>query len=96
MSIIDNSLKRILRYPGVIGYIIFNKEGIPIRTGLDNATAVKYVGLLNQLIMTTRSTIRDIDPQDDVKLLRIWTQKYEIMVATEEEYLMIVIQKPTE
>ncbi|XDV52612.1 hypothetical protein PO909_021326 [Leuciscus waleckii] len=95
MSEVDNILERIQRYPGVIGYIIFSKEGIPIRSTLDSAMTVKYVGLLHQLSMTTRSTVRDIDPQNDLTFLRIRTQKREIMVTADKEYQMIVIQKTT-
>jgi len=55
--------------------------GIPIRTTLDNSTTVQYVGLLHQLTMKARSTIRDIDPQNDLTFLRIRSKKHEIMVA---------------
>jgi len=42
---------------------------------------VQYVGLLHQLTMKARSTIRDIDPQNDLTFLRIRSKKHEIMVA---------------
>ncbi|KFZ49409.1 Dynein light chain roadblock-type 2, partial [Antrostomus carolinensis] len=55
--------------------------GIPIRTTLDNATTVRYAGLLQELTMKARSTVRDIDLQNALTFLRIRTQKYEIMIA---------------
>lgn len=56
-------------------------SGIPIRTTLDNSTAVQYAGLLSQLTQKARSTVRDIDPQNDLTFLRIRSKKHEILVA---------------
>ncbi|XP_032983081.1 dynein light chain roadblock-type 2 isoform X1 [Rhinolophus ferrumequinum] len=72
------------------------RDGIPIRTTLDNSTTVQYAGLLHQLTMKAKSTVRDIDPQNDLTFLRIRSKKHEIMVAPDKEYLLIVIQNPCE
>ncbi|XP_056138486.1 dynein light chain roadblock-type 2-like [Lampris incognitus] len=92
----EETLKRIKTHRGVIGTIVVNAEGIPIRTTFDNSTTVQYAGLLQQLTMKARSTIRDIDPQNDLTFLRIRSRKHEIMVAPENEFLLIVIQNPSE
>uniref|UniRef100_A0A674JBW2 Roadblock/LAMTOR2 domain-containing protein n=1 Tax=Terrapene triunguis TaxID=2587831 RepID=A0A674JBW2_9SAUR len=78
---VEETLKRIQAHKGVIGTIVVNAEGIPIRTTLDNSTTVQYAGLLHQLTMKARSTVRDIDPQNDLTFLRIRSKKHEIMVA---------------
>lgn len=62
-----------------ISFLIFS--GIPIRTTLDNSTTVQYAGLLRHLTMKARSTVRDIDPQNDLTFLRIRSKKHEIMVT---------------
>uniref|UniRef100_A0A8C0DE38 Dynein light chain roadblock-type 2 n=1 Tax=Balaenoptera musculus TaxID=9771 RepID=A0A8C0DE38_BALMU len=72
------------------------RNGIPIRTTLDNSTTVQYAGLLHQLTVKAKSTVRDIDPQNDLTFLRIRSKKHEIMVAPDKEYLLIVIQNPCE
>uniref|UniRef100_A0A3Q2I230 Dynein light chain roadblock-type 2 n=23 Tax=Amniota TaxID=32524 RepID=A0A3Q2I230_HORSE len=93
---VEETLKRIQTHKGVIGTMVVNAEGIPIRTTLDNSTTVQYAGLLHQLTMKARSTVRDIDPQNDLTFLRIRSKKHEIMVAPDKEYLLIVIQNPCE
>ncbi|XP_009330599.1 PREDICTED: dynein light chain roadblock-type 2 [Pygoscelis adeliae] len=93
---VEETLKRIQAHKGVIATIVVNAEGIPIRTTLDNSTTVQYAGLLHQLTMKARSTVRDIDPQNDLTFLRIRSKKHEIMVAPDKEYLLIVIQNPCE
>ncbi|KAG7281887.1 hypothetical protein CRUP_031136 [Coryphaenoides rupestris] len=89
---VEETLKRIDAHEGVIGTIVVNAEGIPIRTTLDNSTAVQYAGLLRQLMLQARSSVRDVDPQNDLTCLRIRSKKHEIMVAPENEFLLIVIQ----
>ena len=58
--------------------------GIPIRTTMDNATTVQYAALLHQLAGKTKTTVRDLDPTNELSFLRIRTQKHEIMVAPGE------------
>ncbi|KAG5200285.1 hypothetical protein JEQ12_004819 [Ovis aries] len=93
---VEETLKRIQSHKGVIGTMVVNAEGIPIRTTLDNSTTVQYAGLLHQLTMKAKSTVRDIDPQNDLTFLRIRSKKHEIMVAPDKECLLIVIQNPCE
>ena len=59
----------------------FNFLGIPIRTTMDNSTTVQYAGLIHELANKARSTVRDIDPTNDLTFLRIRSKKHEIMVA---------------
>ncbi|XP_074618818.1 dynein light chain roadblock-type 1-like [Acropora palmata] len=94
-SEVEELLKRIQGHKGVMGIIIVNNEGIPIRTTLDNSTTVQYAGLIHTLTAKARSTVRDIDPQNDLTFLRIRSKKHEIMIAPDKEYLMIVIQNPS-
>ncbi|XP_033997662.1 dynein light chain roadblock-type 2-like [Trematomus bernacchii] len=93
---VEDTLKRIEAHKGVIGTIVVNTEGIPIRTTLDNSTTVQYAGLLRHLAMMARSTVRNIDPQNDLTFLRIRSKKHEILVVPENDFLLIVIQNPSE
>ncbi|XP_028667843.1 dynein light chain roadblock-type 1 [Erpetoichthys calabaricus] len=96
MAEVEETLKRIQNQKGVQGIIIVNAEGIPIKTTLDNPTTVQYAGLIHQLVIKARSTVRDMDPQNDLTFLRIRSKKNEIMVAPDKEYFLIVIQNPTD
>uniref|UniRef100_A0A8B9U081 Dynein light chain roadblock-type 1 n=1 Tax=Anas zonorhyncha TaxID=75864 RepID=A0A8B9U081_9AVES len=69
---------------------------IPIKSTMDNSTTIQYAGLMHSFIMKARSTVRDIDPQNDLTFLRIRSKKNEIMVAPDKDYFLIVIQNPTE
>uniref|UniRef100_A0A3B3TCT0 Dynein light chain roadblock n=1 Tax=Paramormyrops kingsleyae TaxID=1676925 RepID=A0A3B3TCT0_9TELE len=90
------TLKRIQTQKGVQGIIIVTAEGIPIRSTLDNASTVQYAGLIQQLVMKARVTVREMDPQNDLTFLRIRSKKNEIMIAPDKDYFLIVIQNPTD
>jgi len=94
MSEIEETLKRIQSHKGVIGIIIVNSEGIPIRSTLDNNETAQYSALITQLAIKAKSTVRDLDPQNDLTFLRIRSKKHEIMIAPEKDYILIVIQNP--
>ncbi|XP_044303502.1 dynein light chain roadblock-type 1 isoform X1 [Varanus komodoensis] len=93
---VEETLKRIQSQKGVQGIIVVNAEGIPIKTTMDNSTTMQYAGLMHNLIMKARGTVRDIDPQNDLTFLRIRSKKNEIMIAPDKDYFLIVIQNPTE
>ncbi|XP_034390902.1 dynein light chain roadblock-type 2-like isoform X2 [Cyclopterus lumpus] len=93
---VEETLRRIEAHKSVIGTIVVNADGIPIRTTLDNSTANQYAGLFRQLTLMARSTVRDIDPQNDLLVLRVRSKKHEILVAPENDFLLIVIQNECE
>ncbi|XP_057242601.1 dynein light chain roadblock-type 1 [Malurus melanocephalus] len=96
MAEVEETLKRIQSQKGVQGIIVVNSEGIPIKSTIDNTTTIQYAGLMHSFILKARSTVRDIDPQNDLTFLRIRSKKNEIMVAPDKDYFLIVIQNPTE
>ncbi|KAM3620678.1 uncharacterized protein V6R79_000457 [Siganus canaliculatus] len=93
---VEETLKRIQGQKGVQGIIVVNSEGIPIKTTMDSASTVQYAGLIHQLVMKARSTVRDIDPQNDLTFLRVRSKKNEIMIAPDKDYFLIVIQNPSD
>ncbi|XP_075033661.1 dynein light chain roadblock-type 1 [Mixophyes fleayi] len=96
MADVEETLKRIQCQKGVQGIIIVNTEGIPIKSTMDNATTAQYAGLMHQLAIKARSSVRDIDPQNDLTFLRVRSKKNEIMIAPDKDYMLVVIQQPSE
>lgn len=62
-SEVEETLKRLQGHKGVIGVVIVNQDGIPIRTTFDQSTTVQYAGLITQLCSKARSAVRELDPQ---------------------------------
>lgn len=97
MSGVEETLERIKAHKGVEAVLIVNKEGVPIRPskGMDDDMTQRYAANLSQLAAKARSTVRDLDPQNDLTFLRIRSKKHEIMVAPDKDYLLIVVQNPS-
>ncbi|KAJ8925374.1 hypothetical protein NQ315_009205 [Exocentrus adspersus] len=93
---VEETMKRIQSHKGVVGTIVVNSEGIPIKSTLDNTTTVQYAGLISSLADKARSVVRDLDPSNDLTFLRIRSKKHEIMVAPDKEFILIVVQNPTD
>lgn len=70
--------------------------GIPVKSTLDNSTTVQYAGLMSQLADKARSVVRDLDPGNDLTFLRVRSKKHEIMVAPDKDFILIVIQNPSD
>uniref|UniRef100_A0AAQ4RGY2 Roadblock/LAMTOR2 domain-containing protein n=1 Tax=Gasterosteus aculeatus aculeatus TaxID=481459 RepID=A0AAQ4RGY2_GASAC len=86
MSIwVEETLKRIEANKYVIGTIVVNTEGIPIRTTLDNSTT-----LLRHLTMKASNIVRDLDPQNDICFFLNADKETQYL---ENNFLLIVIQK---
>eukprot|EP00794_Sanderia_malayensis_P006324 gene6324-7049_t len=63
---------------------------------MDNGTTQQYIAMSKSLTRLARGLIRDIDPVNDLHVLRIKTKRSEIMIAPEpqsrekESYLIVV------
>jgi dynein light chain roadblock-type len=84
MSEVEETLKRINSHKGVQGIVIANSEGTPIRTTLDANYSDKMAGAILNLALKARSTVRSLDPQNDLTFLRVRSKKYEILIAPEK------------
>lgn len=93
---VEDTMKRIQSHKGVVGTLVVNSEGIPIKSTMDNTTTVQYAGLISQLVDKARSITRDLDPTDDLTFLRIRSKKHEVMVAPDKEFILIVVQNPVD
>eukprot|EP00919_Chromeraceae_sp_WS-2016_P024656 GHVR01058245.1.p2 GENE.GHVR01058245.1~~GHVR01058245.1.p2 ORF type:complete len:102 (+),score=17.08 GHVR01058245.1:21-326(+) len=94
MSEVEETLNRIKTHKGVHGLIIVNSDGVPIRSTLEDKDTLQYSALISQLSAKARSVVRDLDPQNDLTFLRVRSKKFEIMVAPDRDYILIVIQDP--
>ncbi len=57
----------------------------------DSLEATNYGVRLSQLAIHSRDLVRDLDPQNDLTFLRVSCKKYEMMIAPDKNYFLIVI-----
>ena len=56
----------------------------------------QYSVLVSQLSERAKSIVRDLDPANELTYLRIRSKKHEVLVAPEEDFILIVVQNPPE
>lgn len=99
LAAVEETFKRLQSHKGVIGVIIINSDGIAIRSTLDNDLTVQYAALMSQFTVKARGVVRNLDPDNDLKFVRIRSKKHEIMIAPEfektREYYLVVVQDPS-
>ena len=59
---VEETLKRLVQHKAVIGTIVVNCEGIPIKSTLDNHTTTQYSGLINQLVDQAKVIVNTFYP----------------------------------
>lgn len=96
MSEVEETIKRIQAQKGVVGVLVMDAEGRPIRSTLSQDTTSEYSGLLQQLAEKAKSVVREMDASNDLTFLRIRSKKHEIMIAPDKDYYLAVVQNPSE
>ena len=97
MSEVEDRIKRIEQHKGVKGILIVTSENKFIKSTMpQNNEANKYGVMLKNLAIQARDLVRDLDPSNDLTFLRVTCKKYEMMIAPDKDYYLIVIQCPNE
>jgi dynein light chain roadblock-type len=79
---VDEIVKRLTSHKGVHGVVIANNQGATIKSTLDDTLANKYSALFRELISSVKHIVQNIDPADDLALLRVRTKKHEIVISS--------------
>lgn len=94
-SEVDEIFKKLKELPGVVGVVATTAEGSPIKSTMDDTTTMQYATLVAQLCEQTRSTLRDLEPGNDLTFLRVRTKKHELIISPDKNYCLIVITSPS-
>ena len=92
LNITDQKFQEIASAKNVIGVIVLNLDGAPIKTSLDQQNTNTYSELAYNLIKQTRDLIQVADATNDTKFMRLTTKRNEIMICPDVQYTLVVIQ----
>ncbi|CAK9205269.1 unnamed protein product [Sphagnum jensenii] len=91
---VEIALKRILSFKDVIGLLLIDADGNILRSTLAEEEEVeKYAQEIPALVIMSRSAVREIDPKNDLKMLRIKSKKHEIMVVVDPQFTLMIIHE---
>ena len=97
MSEVEETLERVKLQSGVEGYVIVDKDGQVLRRlpAMPAAKAEVYAEVMTVLATKARGVVRDLDPKNELRYLRVRAKKAEILVAVDEDFIVVVIQRWT-
>ena len=58
-----------------------NSTGMVTKTTLDNTTTAKITSMVSAITVQAKSVVRDLDPVNDLKFLRMRSSRTEILIA---------------
>ena len=91
---VEEAVKRINSHKGVLGILIVNTDGIPIKTTLEPAETVQLGALVTHFAKKTRGVIQQLDPENELTFVRVRSKKHEILIAPDDDYTLVVLQNP--
>ena len=93
---VDEALNRMASKPGVVGVLVVNADGIPIKSTFSTQRAVElqYAGLISTLVQSAIRTVAALDGADELVSLRLRSEKHEIVASPENGAVLVVVQEP--
>ena len=90
MSEIEEAINRMKK----VTLIITGPDGSVARCNIDNKEKIKkYLENIPELVEKARSIVRDVDPSNDMTLLRFTLRKHEILIAPGKSFRIIIVQE---
>jgi dynein light chain roadblock-type len=75
-------------------YLFFGSSGAILQSTLSEDQSKQHGALISSLTEKASILVNTLDPDDELSFLRIRSKRKEVMVAPDEEFLMMVIQNP--
>ena len=88
----EEVIQRIQSDPSVQGFLIVDSKGIIKRSSVDLSQALNYKVATKKLVTAARYVVKNLDPRDELKFLRVRTKNTEIMLGPENGDVLVVIQ----
>ena len=90
---VEKILRRIQSHRGVVALMVTNREGLILRSNVDITTTKLYAVQYQNLIKMAHSAVRELDPENELRFIRVRNKQHEIMVAPTEDLILIVVQR---
>ena len=89
----DEVLNRLEADSSVLELLTFNHSGIITRSTIDTARAQIYRNSVSSLSFIAKNTVKNIDPRDNFKFIRMRTKSTEIIISPEDSLTFLVVQQ---
>ena len=95
---LDGIMKGLGNQPGVIGTMVINSNGLPIRTTFKENESIHYAALVSEFFRKTKSSVEPLMDGTPIDAIRIRSNKEEIIIIpdTKVDAILIVVQDASE
>ena len=93
-SLIEEVFNRINTHKGIEGIILCDMEGTPIKTTLNTEQTYFYTTSAAIFIKRCKNIVTEL-VKEELAFIRIRTKHNEIMIAPDNEFVLVVIQNPS-
>ncbi|BFF95580.1 dynein light chain roadblock-type 1 [Drosophila madeirensis] len=93
---VEEMLKHFHSMKNVVGIVVIDNDGIPIKSTLDHTLSVHYAATMQTLREKARQVVLDLDDTNEFLFLRMRTLYHEIMLCPKPDYFIVVVQNPSE
>jgi dynein light chain roadblock-type len=91
---IDTLLKGLGNLTGVIGTMVMNSNGLPIRTSFKDAEAIHYAAFISEFLRKVRVVLEPVMGAP-IDVIRVRSHKNEIIIAPSDvksDIILVVVQ----
>lgn len=60
---VEETIKRIGSHKGILGTIIANSDGIPLKSTMDSASTMQFASYMTPIALQSRDITRDVNPK---------------------------------
>lgn len=86
-------INRIARHKGVIGVMVFNNDGIAIKSNLEEGQTNLWASLVAEVISKGKNVGKSISEGHRMTMVRIRSSKYEVKIATGDDHFLVSIHE---
>ncbi|XP_067628361.1 dynein light chain roadblock-type 1 [Eurosta solidaginis] len=91
-SYVEEVYRLIEQKPDIVDIIILNKRGNPVKSTMEQPSAIEFSGLYGILKDKVQSGLQKIDPDDELLMLRVRTKANEVLITPDEKITVMVVQ----
>ena len=92
---IEESLKKLANSSrNVLGGFVMTMEGEMVKSTLDPATTSQVSDLMSSLVILARQKLSTLEQGSDLEMLRLRTNKYQIVVVPDVSWLLVMVLNP--
>jgi predicted regulator of Ras-like GTPase activity (Roadblock/LC7/MglB family) len=96
MKAINSTIQKFSAIPGVLGTIVTTLNGEILTSSLDSPTLLQVGTMASRLVNLCSQCVTDLDGDDQLELIRCRTNKHNLFIVPEAEFVLVLVKTAVE